>query len=526
MTIAGQEDPARPVLGLFFNEAQFRDHLAANLDLVEPGLTLLKTEYALDNPDGAGGRIDILARDTFGHIVCIEIKRSDNSARATLNELSKYVTLLVERDRVPKEMIRCILVSTHWNELLLPLSYFARATGIDVTALQATAEHGLLLLQPVGLKALRFLPQLSPDMDLIWFESDEPRQRYADFIVERANRLPFVRLALLCFEPRPSLTDDRPTCPMVVCVWRITDGLYDRIEAATGKPIGSDFPYVAPGWEPEADAKDWIGDVPHAELPEYAQGWTHGTSEKLHALEVNYSLSRVIRVGDWPRRELINDDAGILKAALAISPLGGSERVNRHIYRAIVNPKIASSWSRAVAAFLDFIAFEPSWVEAARDYLALLDGADINVELHAFDKKHFHYAIHQARVQDEAMLGYFEIICRAGNDIFNALEGYYSWDGKTCPDDAEATILATYGSLIWARLAMENAVDQQRYEVANSLHGFVPVIDWLDETGTTTSGPPAYRYTLQHFVAANPAYCAQISAILERFGDLPTDPSA
>jgi hypothetical protein len=526
MNVAGQEDPARPVLGLFADESEFRDHLAERLDLVEPGLTLLRTEYALDNPDGAGGRLDILARDTFGHIVCIEIKRSDNSARGTLNELSKYVTLLVERDRVPKEMIRCILVSTHWTELLLPLSYFACTTAVDITALHAVAEDGQVLLRSVTLKAVRFLPQLSPDMDLIWFERGEPRQRYADFIVKRAKQLPFVRLALLLFAPRPGLSEDRPSCPMMVCVWRVADGFHEQIEAVIGKPIGSDFPYAAPGWEPEADAKDWIGDIPHAELPEFAHGWTHGTSEKLHALDANYVLGQVIRVGDWPRLELINDDASLLKAALATSPLGGSDRANRHSYREVVTPKVSSSWSKAIDAFLDFIAFEPSWAQAARDYLALLDGSDISVELHAFDKKHFHYAVHQARVHDDAMLGYFEIVCRAGDVVFNGLHGYYTWDGETCPDDPEATILATYGDIVWARLAMQSAVDKKRYEIANGLHGFVPVVDWLDETDTITAGPPAYRYTLQDFVAANPAYCAQISATLERIGELPTDPSA
>ena len=106
------QNAPKPVLNLFSNEEEFRDHLAERLELVEPGLTLLKTEYWLDNPEGSGGRIDILARDAFDHIVCIEIKRSDNSARGTLNELSKYVTLLVERDRVPREMIRCVVVST------------------------------------------------------------------------------------------------------------------------------------------------------------------------------------------------------------------------------------------------------------------------------------------------------------------------------------------------------------------------------------------------------------------------------
>lgn len=526
MSIAGQEVIAPPVLGLFANENEFRDFLAAHLDLIEPDLTLLKIEYALDNPDGAGGRIDILARDIFGHIVCIEIKRSDNSARGALNELSKYVTLLVDCDRVPKEVVRCILVSTEWHELLLPLSHFAYATGVDVTALHAVAEQGSVLLHPVTLKALRFLPQLSPDMDLIRFDSAEPRQHYVDFISERAKQLPFVRLALLLFERRIDLPPGSPACPMIVCVWRIADGFHDQIEAATGKSIGSGFPYVAPGWEIEADAKDWIGDVPRGELPEYVQGWTHGTPEKLHSLDVNYSLSRVVRVGDWARLDFINDDASLLAAARAVSPLGGSERANRHSYRVIVTPKIASSWSKTVDAFLESIAFEPLWAQAAQNYLKVLDGADISVELHAFDKKHFHYAVHQARAHDDAMLGYFEIICRAGDQVFNGLHGYYSWDGKTCPDDAESTLLATYGDLVGARLAIQSAVDQQRYDVANSLHGFVPVVDWLDETGKIASGPPAYRHSLQDFIEANAAYCAQISATLERMGDLPTDPSA
>lgn len=105
------------VLGLFRNEAELRDHLASHIELIGSDLELLKVEYPLANSEGAGGRIDILARDRFDHVVCIEIKRSDQSARSALNELSKYVSLLYEQDRVPREMIRCIIVSTHWSEL-------------------------------------------------------------------------------------------------------------------------------------------------------------------------------------------------------------------------------------------------------------------------------------------------------------------------------------------------------------------------------------------------------------------------
>lgn len=156
-----------PVLGLFRDEAELRDYLASHIELVGPDLELLKVEYPLDNPNGAGGRIDILASDRFGHVVCIEVKRSDQSARAALNELSKYVSLLYERDRVPREMIRCIVVSTHWAELQLPLSYFAASSGVDVIALKAVGNDGVIALEPVELRGPEFLPQLCPGMNLV-----------------------------------------------------------------------------------------------------------------------------------------------------------------------------------------------------------------------------------------------------------------------------------------------------------------------------------------------------------------------
>lgn len=62
-------------------EDDIRRYLARHLELLERGLTLLKEEFPLANPAGAGGRIDILARDSFGQFVLIEIKRSDKAAR-------------------------------------------------------------------------------------------------------------------------------------------------------------------------------------------------------------------------------------------------------------------------------------------------------------------------------------------------------------------------------------------------------------------------------------------------------------
>lgn len=512
----------KPVLGLFADERELRDELALRLELLEPGLALLDTEYPLTNPDGSGGRIDILARDSFDHLLCIEIKRSDNSARGTLNELSKYVSLLVERDRVPRETIRCIVVSTHWDELLLPLSYFAYSAGVDVTASEAVCERGQLAVHPVELKALKFLPQFSPDMDLFHFDAPGPRESFIAFMKERSKCLPFVRLALLLFET----SDPRvPSYPLVVGVWRIADGHHASIEAVMGEAIGHDFPYAAPGWEPEADAKNWIGDIGACGIREVAEVWTHGTSEKVQSLTQRHRLTRVERLGDWPKIELVNDDARILRAVLSGSPLAGNARPNRHSYHQVATPGVAPSWAKACEGFLDFLAFEPLWEGAARRYLASLGEARVSVELYAFDKKHLVYGIHQAQVHEDTMLGHFSIVVRSDNSVIDGLLGYYAWDGKTCPVDAAATIDTIYGSGGWARLSFQSAVDEQRYEVANSLHGFSAVVRALGEAGLTGQERDRICFPLRDFVAEHPDYCRSVSEVLEAFGPLPTDPS-
>jgi hypothetical protein len=512
------------VLGLFDDEAGLRDHIAANLDLIEPDLELLRTEYPLDNPNGAGGRIDILARDRFDHLVCIEVKRSDRSARETLNELAKYVVLLVERDRVPREMIRCLVISTHWHELLLPLSYFAVSSGVDVSALEATAENGELRLVPKEMTPPRFLPQLSPEMEVIWFDDLGLRDQHLQRIEERSGKLPFVRIALLLLEPEGELPSGRSPYAVVVCVWRVPERFHGEIEAATGEGIGAAWPYFAEGWEAESDAMGWIAEVPR----DYAQqtGWNHATSESLRNMLVTYSVKRVVRIGDWPKLEFINDDARILKAVLARSPLGGSERRNQYSFDVKVTPLRVPSWKAAVDAFLDFIRFEPVWRDQAEPFLEALEGRPFDVQLHAFDKKHLFYAIHQARDHPDTMLGFFDIAVTADGLFLAGMVGRYEWDGHTQPANAREAMETIYGDTGWARLSIGSAVDRQRYEEALPLHGFTPIIDvYVSETDLEERGHltgPGVRA----FVEANPDYARDVSDILQAHGPLPTDPAA
>ncbi|HEX3916548.1 MAG TPA: endonuclease NucS domain-containing protein [Caulobacteraceae bacterium] len=115
-------------------EADIRDHIAAHLDLIEPGLTLVKIEFHLPNQKGASGFLDIFARDAAGKFVIIEIKRTDAAAREAIQELYKYVPLLREKFLVKDTDVRLILLSVEWHELATPYAEFAASAPFEVTA--------------------------------------------------------------------------------------------------------------------------------------------------------------------------------------------------------------------------------------------------------------------------------------------------------------------------------------------------------------------------------------------------------
>jgi RecB family endonuclease NucS len=114
------------------NEARIRDLIAEHLDFIKSGLTLIEKEFRLPNLRGAAGSIDILARDRFGHLVIIEIKKSNKSAREAIHELFKYVSLIKINHKLSNDRIRCLLISTEWYELLIPFSEFAREVEYHV----------------------------------------------------------------------------------------------------------------------------------------------------------------------------------------------------------------------------------------------------------------------------------------------------------------------------------------------------------------------------------------------------------
>ncbi|MCT8003788.1 endonuclease NucS [Sphingomonas sanguinis] len=116
------------------NEAALRDYLAQHLDMIEPGLTLVDTEFHLANPNGASGFLDIFARAADGQLVIIEIKRTNSAAREAIQELYKYAALLREKYLLKETEYRLILLSVEWHELLVPYSEFVPSAPYEIWA--------------------------------------------------------------------------------------------------------------------------------------------------------------------------------------------------------------------------------------------------------------------------------------------------------------------------------------------------------------------------------------------------------
>lgn len=124
-------------------ESSVRDFLAAHLDMIEPGLELVKKEKYLKSDKGASGFIDIFARDLKGQLVIIEIKINDGAARQAIHELSKYATLVKKNLLIKSTEYRLVVLSTTWHELLESFSEFFHSTRYQ-------CEGGEILLDPNG----------------------------------------------------------------------------------------------------------------------------------------------------------------------------------------------------------------------------------------------------------------------------------------------------------------------------------------------------------------------------------------
>lgn len=181
------------------HESRIRDYLSENLQIIEEGMLLVKKEFHIQNNLGAGGFIDILAKDSLGHFTIIEIKRSNEAARAALHELTKYSILLTSSLGIKIHNIRAILVSTEWHELSTPFSEYLRTTNISTIGLVISANQDGKIN-----KVSQFIPQeeveplkIERAHQVHLFENKEDREKALNPLSIAAQKASILDFAIL-----------------------------------------------------------------------------------------------------------------------------------------------------------------------------------------------------------------------------------------------------------------------------------------------------------------------------------------
>lgn len=105
-------------------ESIIRENISENLYLLDKSLKLVAQEHYIKMPDGKKAFIDILAKDDFGCFTVIELKKSNQTARSAIQQLLKYANFLKRKNRLEESQIRCVILSTVWDELEDPFSEF------------------------------------------------------------------------------------------------------------------------------------------------------------------------------------------------------------------------------------------------------------------------------------------------------------------------------------------------------------------------------------------------------------------
>lgn len=152
-------------------ETELRDHVAADIGILEKGLVLQDKEKYIPNELGTKGFIDLYAHDADGHHVLIELKRSDAASREAIHEIYKYVEGVKRHLGVRDDEIRVIVASTEWRELLVPFSRFAADSELSVIGLQleVSGSPTKISASPVRLLAINQGRFLAPWHEVNWY---------------------------------------------------------------------------------------------------------------------------------------------------------------------------------------------------------------------------------------------------------------------------------------------------------------------------------------------------------------------
>ena len=113
LTPKGTSKCSREPIGHGIDEKNLETLLVNRLDLLEPGLTLIKRQFSV-----GVGVLDLLCLDRRRNLVVVEIKRPRSDTRAVVGQISSYMGWVQRHMAGPGQLVRGIIVVGREDERL------------------------------------------------------------------------------------------------------------------------------------------------------------------------------------------------------------------------------------------------------------------------------------------------------------------------------------------------------------------------------------------------------------------------
>jgi hypothetical protein len=419
-------------------EDRIRDFLVDHLDVIESGLVLEQKEYAIPNPAGAGGRIDILARDRFNHFVIIEIKRSDQAARQALHEIHKYTALFRIQQGLDERQLRLLVISTDWHELRVPWSECVDSFPYSVEGMSIRAESDgtvthIERVQPIPRAAAI---EISRVQQAYLFESKSKRDGCASQLAEAATASGLCDFAI--FEM--NYTGRNP----MVC---FPFGLYLVFSSPlrNGDPREIEKIKASIEWDDTLEQleENFLVAI-NKRVIGIPDDFEIGYPEKLTNIRVGWSIKVLRREGRLAKPPSLYKDEDLLALAQAVE--GGSPI---YICR-MVSPKHRPSWTRTCRDLLPVLKGMPHWQRVVPRFLREVETnrSDSVVSIYVYNPANLSMAVYGLAHDDAQFCQMLEIVIEERHRkrvrvLFSAL----AWNGKVVSRRPEEIVMQAFGDI-------------------------------------------------------------------------------
>ena len=358
-------------------ENTIRDYLAENLQNLETDLVLLEKEYFLPNRLGASGRVDILARDKYGQIVIIELKRSDQTARQALHELHKYVALLQANLGIPTQQIRCILASTHWHELLVPFSEFKKTAHYSVEgySIKVNADGCILNYERVAPIEAPSQLKICPEHIIYLFDRQDKCELALQPCVKHLVELGAQNYVIIQMRYRGS----SPTVIFPHCLYVAIEVFNRDSQCDIAESLDVDLEEYDAEESPfilEQELLDRLG-----ESIKYEHTCEIGYPEKFLTIRDYWEVLKVHRGGRIEHGQTVISDDELL------SMVAGISGENSYFYSSFTSPKHSSHWKMAIEKAAYSLRENKLWSNVLQWFCSRVEGSgsDKDVAIRVFN---------------------------------------------------------------------------------------------------------------------------------------------